>query len=163
METAWRDSDSAKLGADGPTAAERTSLALRLPSVVLDKVRRTSQLGQRTTVDGSGPRDAGPAPCLHREDGETQLWLWQFSEDATVSDVTGVQGGTSSLRESAARAGLGARKRAAGGLGTEVGEGSATYIARQLGLLAMDSRAASRRLCWGVWLPSSSSCEGMGK
>jgi hypothetical protein len=33
------------------------------------------------------------------EDGETQLRLWQFDEDATVSDVTGVQGGTSSLRE----------------------------------------------------------------
>jgi hypothetical protein len=63
----------------------------------------------------------------------------------------------------AARVGLGARKRAAaaGGLGTEVGEGSAAYIAGQLGLLAMHGRAASRRLCWGVWLPSSGSCEGV--
>jgi hypothetical protein len=49
METAWRESNSARLGADDATAAEQTGLVLRLPRVVLDKVRRTHSLasGQR--------------------------------------------------------------------------------------------------------------------
>jgi hypothetical protein len=49
METAWRESNSARLGADDATAAEQTGLVLRLPRVVLDKVRRTRSLasGQR--------------------------------------------------------------------------------------------------------------------
>jgi hypothetical protein len=41
METAWRDSDSTRLRADGATVAEQTGLALRLPRVVTNKVRRT--------------------------------------------------------------------------------------------------------------------------
>jgi hypothetical protein len=34
------------------------------------------------------------------EDSETQLQLWQFGEDAMVSDAASVQGGMSRLRES---------------------------------------------------------------
>jgi hypothetical protein len=55
METAWHESNLARLGADDATAAEQTGLVLRLPRVVLDKVRRTRSLadiGKRDRASG---------------------------------------------------------------------------------------------------------------
>jgi hypothetical protein len=39
---------------------------------------------------GAGLRTQILLLAFIREDGETQLWLWQFDEDAMVSDVAGV-------------------------------------------------------------------------